>query len=174
MRTQKITSFMFFMVALVSMLSLSGADAWSYDSNSSGRLGLGAILGEPTGFTGKYWQDTTHAIDGGMAYSFSDFFLTYVDYLWHFKTEPSLVRDHLAPYIGVGGELFVSTQSNRKNDEFFTEHGSVGFGVRVPIGLEWTPPHTPIGIYGELAPGVGIVPATFGFLQGGVGARFYF
>ncbi|MFQ5608330.1 MAG: hypothetical protein ACE5GA_10315 [Candidatus Zixiibacteriota bacterium] len=33
------------------------------------RLGLGAMIGEPLGFSGKYWTGPTTAIDGGVAWS---------------------------------------------------------------------------------------------------------
>ncbi len=49
-------------------------------------FGLGVILGEPTGLSGKYWTSSTNAIDGGLAWSFrhAGFFHVHADYLWHY------------------------------------------------------------------------------------------
>src|SRR5262249_33524161 len=55
--------------------------------NQAGRLGLGAIFGDPTGFTGKYWLSEKAAIDATAAWHFSpddDRFEFHADYLLHF------------------------------------------------------------------------------------------
>lgn len=140
--------------------------------------GVGVVLGEPTGFTAKFWLQPDRAVDAGLAFSFSDFVLVYSDYLFHFRgafgnSNPFLHQ--LVPYVGLGGELFVSESSDRTGGPYYTPNdSSVGFGIRIPLGLEWLVPRAPLGIFLELVPGVGIVPSTFGFFQGGIGARFYF
>jgi hypothetical protein len=145
-------------------------------------FGLGVILGEPTGFTGKYRYDARSALDFGLAWSFSSFFLIYGDYLYHFPSAFRGAREpffqQLTPYIGGGGALFFDTASRRVGDrdaKYFTKDGdSFGLGIRFVAGLEWSPPSIPLGVFLELAPGVGIVPSTFGFIQGGIGVRYYF
>src|SRR5258708_39192418 len=37
--------------------------------NEAGRFGVGAIFGEPTGVSVKYWLSDKHAIDGALAWS---------------------------------------------------------------------------------------------------------
>lgn len=150
-------------------------------ARSAGRgVGIGAILGEPTGFTAKFWTGSREAVDAGLAFSLSDFFLLYGDYLHHFRPDygsaSSRFLEEVTPYIGIGAELFISTKSNRSDRKFFTEPGasSVGFGIRIPLGAEWLPRNVPLGVFVELVPGVGILPGTFAFLQGGVGIRYYF
>lgn len=143
--------------------------------------GVGVILGEPTGFVFKHWMDSRQAMDAGLAFSFNSFFQVYGDYLWHFPKTFASVRgaeeltDHLIPYVGLGGELFLSTQSARRDGKLFTDSGSsAGFGLRIPLGMEWRPSEPPLGVFVEFTPGVGIVPSTFGFFQGGIGVRYYF
>jgi len=150
-------------------------------SGHSGELGLGFILGEPTGLTAKYFVDTKHAIDFGLAYSFGSFVLIYIDYLWHYydpfrssrKKSDKFLRQ-LSLYVGAGGALLIagSSTSNRA----FTNNGrnSVGVGFRIPLGIEWRPGDPSIGIHLELAPGIGLVPGLYGFLMGGIGIRYYF
>jgi hypothetical protein len=143
-------------------------------------LAAGATLGSPTGLTGKLWLDRKSAVDLGLAFSFDSFFLVYADYLAHFpsgfagRETPAFFRE-LTPYFGIGGVLFISTNSLRHDGRYFTAGGSsAGLGVRIPLGIEWRPVDPRLGVYVEIAPGVGVVPSTFGFLQGGLGIRFYF
>jgi hypothetical protein len=140
--------------------------------------GVGFILGDPTGFTANFWRDEAHSIDAGLAFSFNNFVTVYSDYLWHFSGAfegTDLSEDRVIPYVGVGAVLFVSGDTGRKDGDYFTQNGdTVGLGVRVPFGLEWKPNRTSIAVYAEIAPGVGIVPSTFGFVQGGLGVRYYF
>lgn len=146
-------------------------------STQDGSLGLGLILGEPTGITGKYWLQGPSAIDAGLAYSYSDFFLLYVDYLYHFPGafgDSSQFVSELTPYVGGGGILFIQTGTDVNRAYFNSNQGSAGFAIRIPLGIEWTPEHAPFGVFVEVAPGVGLVPATFGLFQAGIGARFYF
>jgi hypothetical protein len=171
-------------IPLVSVILLTlspaalAAQPTGHRPEGNGNFGLGLILGEPTGISGKYWIRNDRAIDGEISFSFNSFFIIQSDYLFHFHglfgTRESFTQ-HLEPYIGIGGSLFFSTTSNRTNPTYFTNNGgSVGFGVRIPFGAEWMIPSAPFGIFLELAPGIGLIPGTFGFLQGGIGARFYF
>ena len=140
--------------------------------------GVGVIFGEPTGFTGKFWLSSDRAVDAGLAFSFSDFVLLYSDYLFHFPGafgRSNAFLHQLVPYVGLGGEIFISENTANTNGKYFTSNNSsVDFGVRIPLGIEWKIPRSPVGVFVELVPGLGLLPDTFGFFQGGVGARFYF
>lgn len=145
----------------------------------SGRtFGLGLVLGEPSALTIKAWQDNRQAIQGGLSFSFDDYILIYGDYLYHypgaFGTRDKFAAS-LAPYIGVGGLFAVSTKDRRDDHRYFGKSsGSIGLGIRVPLGIEWKPGHPPLGIFLELAPGLSVVPATKAYIQGGIGIRYYF
>jgi hypothetical protein len=155
---------------LLLVLLLSGVAVWgrSAEAGVSRGKGLGLILGEPTGLTAKFWKNQDRAIDAGLAFSFDRFVFLYSDYLFHFKSISGI-----RPYAGIGGGLLIS--SGNKNGKYFDNRdGSVGIGVRIPLGGEWFIPDAPFGIFAELVPGIGLVPSTYGFFQGGIGARFYF
>lgn len=170
------------MIALAMSLDARCVKAQDYGprivrSTHDGSFGLGLILGEPTGITGKYWLQGPSALDGGIAYSYSDFFLLYLDYLYHFPGafgNSSEFVSELTPYVGGGGVLFIQTATDTNRAYFNSNQGSAGFGIRIPLGIEWTPEKAPFGVFVEIAPGVGLVPATFGLFQAGIGARFYF
>jgi hypothetical protein len=145
-------------------------------ANTPGNLGLGIVLGEPSGLSAKYWLHSRDALDFGLAYSFNSFFAIFSDYLYHFTGAFSAQKapiSQITPYVGIGAIFFTDT-GNSKTSRYFSTTNSVGLGVRIPLGLEWRPASAPLGIFLELVPGMGIIPATFGFVEGGIGARFYF
>ena len=123
-------------------------------------FGLGVILGEPTGVSGKSWVSQRNAVDGGLAWSFGDNGSIHIhaDYLWHFggTIESS---ERITPYVGVGARVAAG-------------NGGV-FGIRVPVGLVWWPRNAPIDVFVELVPIVDLAPATELRANGGVGVRFY-
>ena len=150
----------------------------SSPSHGGGPLGLGIVLGEPTGLSAKYWLTSKHSLDFGLGYSFNSFIFVYADYLFHFPGAfgaSSQFVAQLNPYIGIGGIFMGSTASSGTRGRYFTSDGSsAGVGMRLPLGIEWTPGEPPLGIFIELVPGLGIIPSTFGFVEGGIGVRYYF
>lgn len=140
--------------------------------------GAGIVLGSPTGLTGKMWKDSQVAYDAGLSFSSSDYVLFYGDYLLHY---PGSIRDknpfisQLTPYWGLGGILVLTSANRDSNDKYIgKKSGSVGLGVRCPVGAEWKPGRLPLGIFAELAPGISVFPATDILIQGGIGMRYYF
>jgi hypothetical protein len=164
-------------IGLTAGMAIAMASASSDALAARGNLGVGIVLGEPSGLSAKYWLRSRDAVDFGLAYSFDDFFAVFSDYLFHFpgvfgRNAPAA---QITPYLGVGAILLADTADGRTNGRFFTNDGSsVGLGLRIPLGVEWRPSYPPLGIFLELVPGLGIIPSTFGFLEAGIGGRFYF
>ncbi len=126
-------------------------------------FGLGIVLGEPTGLSGKYWLNDRTAIDGALAWSFyhgSSFHL-HADYLIHsrnvFETQEPLLL-----YYGVGARL-------KSGDIINTQ-----FGIRGVIGVEYLLRSAPIDLFLEVAPILDLTPATDLLFNAGIGARFFF
>lgn len=145
-------------------------------ASRAGKLGLGAVFGDPTGLSGKYWLAPNRAADLGLAFSFNDYFIVFGDYLFHvprITAQTPAPLNQISPYIGIGAVLLFSTD-DRNRDGFFDADSSVAAGLRLPLGLEWSLPDPPLGIFLEIAPGMGILPGTHGFVQGGIGLRYYF
>jgi hypothetical protein len=162
-----------FAVSIAALEMPAAADAFDRPATKSD--GVGFILGQPTGFTGKFWLAPNQAIDAGFAWSLDSFILIYGDYLLHFHgafgTSNEFLR-RLEPYAGLGAVLFIQETPNGK---YFTSNGdSTGFGVRIPLGAEWLMRTAPLGFFAEIVPGIGLVPSSFAFVQGGIGARYYF
>ena len=125
-------------------------------------FGIGVILGEPTGLSGKVWLSRHEAVDMGLAYSFRDkgYFHIHGDYLWHF---PDVIQstERFPLYAGIGGRLAAG-------------RGSGIFGVRIPLGVAFWPRSAPIEIFLEAVPILDLAPATELSGNGGIWARFYF
>lgn len=141
-------------------------------ASQGGGNGIGIILGQPSGLVAKFFTNKTQAIDLGLAYSMGGYFQAYVDELFHFFgafSGSNKSMNPLTPYLGIGAVF-----SSYAPSSGYIYYNSPGLGVRVPLGLEWRFGRPDIGVFAEIAPGLTVIPATYGFVMGGVGIRFYF
>jgi hypothetical protein len=157
------------------------ATASAQNMGQGGPFGLGILIGDPTAITFKYDLDSIRSINGGLSFDLNRWTLIYVDGIYHYPNafgRPNPFVAQLTPYLGVGGLIVISNRSEfeRRRDRYFNDErdGSLALGMRIPLGIEWRPPAFPIGVFLELAPGLTIIPGTYGFVQGGLGARFFF
>lgn len=120
---------------------------------------LGIILGEPTGLSLKVWQSDATAFDAAVAWSFGNNESVHIhaDYLRHSWLEVD--KGSMAIYYGLGARALLSNNSR--------------FGARIPIGLEYILPDTPLGLFFEVAPILDLVPATEFDVNGGIGIRYF-
>ena len=125
-------------------------------------FGLGIILGEPTGVSGKLWTSSENAFDFAAAWSFSGDgnLLLQADYVWHIFRLIPVESGRLPFYVGVGGEVIFD------NDPVI--------GVRVPLGLDYLFSNAPVDIFAEIVPILTLAPSTDFDLAGGIGARYWF
>jgi len=124
-------------------------------------FGAGIIIGDPTGFTAKYWKSKENAYDFGLAWALGDngSVLIYGDYIWHRFEITGEPRTPL--YFGVGA--WFGANDNR-----------TGLGARIPLGVTHIFARDPIDIFFEIVPAISIVPDTDLDVQGGFGIRYYF
>ena len=133
-------------------------------SDDYGGIGLGVIVGDPTGVTVKGWLSERSAIDAGFGWSFNhrDSPHLYADYLWHLFDVIRVDRGKLPLYFGVGGRiLWERDRDNRA-------------GIRAPVGIAYLCEGKPIEIFGEVVPILDVSPDTEFELSGGIGIRYYF
>lgn len=125
-------------------------------------VGLGVMIGEPTGFTLKSWVSPKSAFDVGLAWSFNndDNLYVHADYLWHNYNVFRVEQGSLPLYYGVGGRILFANDPK--------------IGVRIPIGMEYQFEDNPLGIFLEIGPIVDIAPDTDFDGSGGIGIRYYF
>ncbi|MBC7693755.1 MAG: hypothetical protein H7222_18460 [Methylotenera sp.] len=185
MKKLSVLSLLVFLFTVTAMTAPMVKAASRGASATSGRLGLGAMLGDPTTLTFKYWLSSSTAFDGHIGSSFGDSGVVMGDYLWHFtgsvgSLTNGKVSSNFLPYIGLGGVLFFNADNDNRHGIFYDSNGrsfgrnSAAFGARVPFGIEYLADSIPFGFFLELTPGITIVPRIVGFFQAGIGARFYF
>jgi hypothetical protein len=156
---KKSFSGIFIVTILCLIFSTNSATAQSKD----GKLGVGLMIGEPTGISLKYWQSQRNAIDGGIAWSLGqyDALHLHADYLWHSYTVFDDVEEGELPvYYGIGGRLVL------------TDNDSV-LGLRVPVGMNYLFEEAPVGLFLELAPTLNLAPSTDFDIGGALGVRIY-
>lgn len=138
-----------------------------------GALGVGIIIGEPTGVSAKLYLRDDQAIQAALAVSsVVGGFQVHADYLLH----PFILEERdeftLPAYVGAGVSLL---QHGGEDDDFRV-------GVRAVAGLLFDFKEVPLDVFAEVA---GVGQYTFGSdsdsvnglgvaLNGGIGARYYF
>lgn len=138
-----------------------------------GDIGVGLIVGEPTGLSMKIWTSNEHAVDLAAAWSFSDndSFQFHGDYLVHrFNIfENQNMKGKLPIYYGIGARLKLEDEDDngRNNDDNL-------FGIRVPIGISYIFAQEPIDLFAEIVPVMDIAPDTDFDINVAIGGRFYF
>ena len=125
-------------------------------------VGLGIIVGEPTGFSFKYWTSSTTAFDAALAWSFIDegAFHIHADYIIHSFNLIRVPEGKLPFYYGIGARLKTS--------------GDTRLGVRVPLGLAYLFQNAPVDIFLEVVPILDLTPKTDFKINAALGARYFF
>jgi hypothetical protein len=132
-------------------------------SQESG-YGVGVMLGEPTGISGKYWLDNTTAIDLGIAtgiFGENTGFSIHTDYLY--QIDNLLESKYKIPfYYGFGLRIR------------FPQNSQMQLGVRGTAGLLMYLKNLPIDVFFEIAPSFRLLPTTGLDFDIAIGSRYYF
>jgi len=144
---------------LLVALALIGGPASARDRD----FGLGIVIGEPTGVSGKLWLSKTTAIDGVAAWSFRDeaAFHVHGDFLIHDFNLLKVDKGSLPVYYGIGGRMKFESDDSR-------------VGARVPVGLAYIFEGRRVDLFFEIAPLLDLVPDTDFWINGGIGVRYFF
>ncbi len=155
------------------VLALAATVCYTTPASAQGKFGVGFGFGEPTGISWKYRINESNAVDGGIGFSPYNDFRFHVDYLW--QAYPFTER-HLSLYYGVGAVV-----GSGRNGYYVPYRGGylftrdeIGFAARVPVGLSYLIPRSPLDLYVEFAPMVIFTPASDFAADGALGIRFYF
>ena len=155
----------FIAVFILCFFILVGIPAGAQDEG----LGLGVILGEPTGLNAKLWFSRETAMDLGLAWSFVDppniTMQVYADFLFHFFGLFQVPIGQLPLYVGAGGRVIFLG-----NDDDVP----VNVAVRVPVGVAYLFESLPLDVFLELVPMMELFPATQFRFGGGIGIRYFF
>jgi hypothetical protein len=174
----------------IAVVACAGGVARATEVGYSRQYGIGAVVGDPTGLSGKVWLGQTNAIDLGVGFygygyrggCFHDrdgrticdrrygygSTSVHADYLW----ESKLVG-------GNGGKIQLDWHVGAGVRTVFLGDpcgsGCWDVGVRAPIGLDLTFNQPSfLEVFVEIAPAFYVAPATFLAMEGGLGVRGYF
>jgi hypothetical protein len=130
-------------------------------------LGVGFMLGEPTGISIKKWLNNSNALDAGLGWSFTEdgSIHLHADYLYHNYDIIKLSDAKVPVYFGVGGRF-----------KFKNDQKSVGnsIGVRVPVGAAYQFTSAPFDAFIEIVPILDLSPDTRISFNSAIGFRYYF
>lgn len=158
-------------MALVAALLLPAtAHARAY---GGGDVGLGVTLGSPSGIDAKFGLGGIHSLDAwlGVHFLLHDALGVGAEYnaeVYSFRVGST----HDGLYLGVGGMFtFLNHDLYHKHHH---DHVDIGFGVRVPFGVDFVFDSAPVNLFAELAPGFTLVTDHgFDFLiDVAIGVRF--
>jgi len=147
------------------MTALLVTTAMGTASAQEKNVGLGFIIGEPTGIDVKFNLNKVHALEFALAWSLSDENDLHIqgDYLWHKYDVIDLNNsDEMPLFFGIGGRIILR------------EHPDDVVGVRFPVGLDYIFANYPFDIFVEIVPILDLAPDTDFDLEGAIGARFWF
>ena len=143
--------------------------AASVNARTTDDFGIGIIAGEPTGLSVKYWLDDVYAVDGAVAWSYSenDSLQFHGDYLIH---DYDLLEDDAWPvYYGIGARLKLKDDDGSGSNK---KHAM--FGIRVPLGITYLFEDAPMDLFFEVVPVLDLSPDVELDINAAVGLRLYF
>lgn len=152
-------------IVRASLTALLVATAVGTASAQEKNVGLGFIIGEPTGIDVKINLTKIHALEFALAWSLSDENDLHIqgDYLWHKYDVIKLNNsDEMPLFFGIGGRIILR------------EDVDDVVGVRFPVGLDYIFANYPFDIFVEIVPILDLAPDTDFDLEGALGARFWF
>jgi hypothetical protein len=125
-------------------------------------IGLGVILGQPTGVSFKAWTARNQAVDVAVAWAFDreEAIHVHADYLFHNFRLFRVEKGQFVLYYGIGGRIKAESRTR--------------FGIRIPIGLSYLFEDAPVELFFELGPIMDLAPSTLFRMTTGVGVRYYF
>ena len=136
--------------------------AWAGSPRSG--AGLGVLLGEPTGLSGKLWLSSENAVAMGLAGSrgHDGHRHLHLDYLWRNLNIFNPGIDDIPMHYGLGVQLETR------------EVGDDHVGLRMPFGFSYWRAGAAYELFGEVVPVFEVSPNSDWKIQLAVGARYYF
>jgi len=131
-------------------------------------MGLGLIMGEPTGLTAKVWTSSHVAFDAAVGYSFwrnGQAIQVHGDMLWHTRSLIQSADGFLPLYIGIGVRAKMADEP---------DYPDLRVGIRIPFGLEYVFTRVPVGLFLELVPIIDLSPESDWGGNSAIGFRYYF
>jgi hypothetical protein len=125
------------------------------------KLGLGIMVGKPTGLSAKYELSRINSVNMALGWSLNgNVIYGHADYVWHNHDLIPVPRGSLPLYYGMGAATYI--------------HNELGVGGRAVFGIEYQFPDAPLDVFLELVPTAWLFPESNFDLLGGLGMRYFF
>ena len=157
---------------LLGMLATAQAETPPGLEGPAQGIGIGLVAGDPSGLSVAYRPTSGPTyLQAAAGWSFTNETLSFNgDWLWQYTefgvpNEP----DHVFPlYVGLGARFRLG------EDQRVSETGRANsLGIRVPVGISYTPKPLGLDVYFEVVPTLLLLPETSVGLAAGLGARLY-
>jgi hypothetical protein len=168
-------------LAFVCMLVLAAAPALAEDEPVAsspigtrprgGDLGLGASLGWPTGFNGKWWFQDSQGIAFGAGVGGFSWVSSYVDWQWTPLVLYQSSEISVTPYFG--GGAFFGVFPTIYSPFLRSTAVILALGIEIPMGVSVNVGAYPLDVFAEIAPGLSVLPHIGVGTRAMVGARWY-
>jgi hypothetical protein len=153
---------------LVLGLFLGAAATPAQAQRTSGAVGLGGQVGEPSGLTLKFYNEASPSYDFLAAWSLVDdnFFLN-GHALWNYdiQAENLDADQQLEWFVGPGGFLRIIEDDPNDDEAQIGISGTIGLNFILDQRFEF---------FGQITPRIAVIPDTDGDVGGGIGFRYYF
>lgn len=168
-------------IIFIPLLTMVLPDSASAQGPMGRDFGIGFSVGEPTAVSARFWISRANSWDLALGSSAVGNPHIHADYLWHFND--AFNSRIFTLYAGVGGILGFGDKDNGvfirfkkgkdKGRWYYSDDSDMAIAAKGVFGLNVIPRNTPLDIFLELNPVLGIVPG-FGFdIQPALGIRFY-
>jgi hypothetical protein len=156
------------LLALLTLTTMGMGSAALAAQTEADTFGLGFILGDPTGLSGKMKMDQRHSVDAALAYSSGrrNGLQLHGDYLWDRARSWGTTEGPIDMYYGLGGRFISYTNSDHKDE--------MSIGPRGSIGVAFNVNNPDLELFGELAAILEIAPSVGVDIDAGIGARIRF
>ena len=156
-----------------------GVSAYGAEMTKSAAADTGNRVGVGVAFSGgpgvSVYADAGYQnfVQGAIGFAPLGSYAVTGDYAFGYRNAVSNLPS-LTPYWGLGA-VMLHDQSNQWPRYAREENTSTTYvGARMPLGLNFVIPKTPVQLGAELAPTLLLTPRTYSYLQGGVSARVLF
>lgn len=151
---------------LIVLICLSAGASWA----QPGPVGLGVIIGSPTGISANFKTGIKNSIDAALAFDLDgdDRLHLHGTYLWHRPKAIPLEKERIGWYYGLGAKLRTHEDRGRDDDD------DIRFGPRGSLGLHYPFHSNRFDLFAEIALVMNVIPETDLDLDAGIGGRIYF
>lgn len=164
----------FSLLTLIFANGLAHAKVEKLSREGGNKFGIGIGFSETTGISLYADTSSRNFVQGSLGFARYGTYIATADYAFPYRNVISAIP-RLTPFWGLGAVLL------HDENRFWTKYpggeldDKTSFvGARIPLGLEYVIPGTPVQLAGELAPSFLLIPEKFGYLQGGMSARVLF